>query len=106
LHQNRLVTHDYCELDEGSLAYAITSHKAQGSEFPAVAIPVAMQHFILRERILIYTGITRAGMLLVVVGQKKALDLAVETTGHANDTPGSSAASGVCPVPNKLSANG
>jgi len=76
-YDDRLVTYDYGELDEISLAYAITIHKSQGSEFPAVVIPVAMQHFMLLERNLIYTGITRARKLLVVVGQKKALGLAV-----------------------------
>jgi len=76
-YDDRLVTYDYCELDEVSLAYAITIHKSQGSEFPAVVIPVAMQHFMLLERNLIYTGITRARKLLVVVGQKKALGMAV-----------------------------
>ncbi len=59
-YDERLVTYDYGELDEVSPAYAITIHKAQGSEFPAVVIPVAMQHFMLLERNLIYTGITRA----------------------------------------------
>ena len=76
-YDERLVTYDYGELDEVSLAYAITIHKAQGSEFPAVVIPVAMQHFMLLERNLIYTGITRARKFLVVVGQKKALGMAV-----------------------------
>jgi exodeoxyribonuclease V alpha subunit len=73
----RLVTYDFGELDEVSLAYAVTIHKSQGSEFPAVVIPVAMQHYMLLQRNLIYTGITRAKRLLVVVGQKKALGLAV-----------------------------
>ena len=76
-YDGRLVTYDYGELDEVSPAYAITIHKAQGSEFPAVVIPVAMQHFMLLERNLIYTGITRARKFLVVVGQRKALGLAV-----------------------------
>ena len=76
-YDERLVTYDYGELDEVSPAYAITIHKAQGSEFPAVVIPVAMQHFMLLERNLIYTGITRARKFLVVVGQKKALALAI-----------------------------
>jgi exodeoxyribonuclease V alpha subunit len=76
-YDDRLVTYDYGELDEVSLAYAITIHKAQGSEFPAVVIPVAMQHFMMLERNLIYTGITRARKFLVVVGQRKALGLAV-----------------------------
>jgi len=74
---DRLVAYDFGELDEVSLAYAVTIHKSQGSEFPAVVIPVAMQHFMLLQRNLIYTGITRAKRLLVVVGQKKALGLAV-----------------------------
>jgi exodeoxyribonuclease V alpha subunit len=74
---DRLVVYDYGELDEVSLAYAVTIHKSQGSEFPAVVIPVAMQHYMLLQRNLIYTGITRAKRLLVVVGQKKALALAV-----------------------------
>jgi exodeoxyribonuclease V alpha subunit len=74
---DRLVTYDYGELDEVSLAYAVTIHKSQGSEFPAVVIPLAMQHYMLLQRNLIYTGITRAKRLLVVVGQKKALGLAV-----------------------------
>ena len=73
----RLVTYDFGELDEVSLAYAVTIHRAQGSEFPAVVIPVAMQHYMLLQRNLIYTGITRAKRLLVVVGQKKALGLAI-----------------------------
>jgi exodeoxyribonuclease V alpha subunit len=73
----RLVTYDFGELDEVSLAYAVTIHKSQGSEFPAVVVPVAMQHYMLLQRNLIYTGITRAKRLLVVVGQKKALGLAV-----------------------------
>jgi exodeoxyribonuclease V alpha subunit len=76
-YDERLVTYGYGELDEVSLAYAVTIHKSQGSEFPAVVIPVAMQHYMLLQRNLIYTGITRAKRLLVVVGQKKALGLAV-----------------------------
>ena len=74
---DRLVIYDFGELDEVALAYAVTIHKAQGSEFQAVVIPVAMQHFMLLQRNLIYTGITRAKRLLVVVGQKMALGLAV-----------------------------
>jgi exodeoxyribonuclease V alpha subunit len=74
---DRLVVYDYGELDEVSLAYAVTIHKSQGSEFPAVVIPVAMQHYMLLQRNLIYTGITRAKRLLVVVGQRKALGLAI-----------------------------
>jgi exodeoxyribonuclease V alpha subunit len=74
---DRPVAYDFGELDEVSLAYAVTIHKSQGSEFPAVVIPVAMQHYMLLQRNLIYTGITRAKRLLVVIGQKKAFGLAV-----------------------------
>ena len=68
---------DFGELDEVSLAYAVTIHKAQGSEFPAVVIPVATQHYVLLQRDLIYTGITRGKRLVVVIGQKKPLGIAV-----------------------------
>jgi exodeoxyribonuclease V alpha subunit len=73
----RLVKYDYGELDRVSLAYAITIHKAQGSEFPAVVIPLAMQQFLLLQRNLIYTGLTRGKRLVVVIGQRKALSVAV-----------------------------
>jgi exodeoxyribonuclease V alpha subunit len=73
----REVVYDYGELDEVSLAYAITIHKSQGSEFPAVVIPLAMQQFMLLQRNLVYTGITRGKKLVVLVGQKKALAMAV-----------------------------
>lgn len=63
----RLVKYDFGELDEISLAYAITIHKSQGSEFPAVVIPLATQHYMLLQRNLIYTGITRGKRLLVVI---------------------------------------
>ena len=73
----RTVTYEFGELDELSLAYAITIHKAQGSEFPAVVIPLATQQFMLLQRNLIYTGVTRAKQLVVLIGQPKALSLAV-----------------------------
>jgi exodeoxyribonuclease V alpha subunit len=57
---DRLVEYDFGELDEISLAYAVTIHKSQGSEFPSVVIPLATQHYILLQRNLIYTGITRS----------------------------------------------
>jgi exodeoxyribonuclease V alpha subunit len=78
----RLVKYDFGELDEVALAYAITIHKSQGSEFPAVVIPLATQHYMLLQRNLIYTGITRGKRLLVLIGQKKALSIAVH-----NDRP-------------------
>ncbi|MDB6037684.1 MAG: ATP-dependent RecD-like helicase [Verrucomicrobiales bacterium] len=76
--EEREVIYDYGELDEVSLAYAITIHKSQGSEFPAVVIPVATQHYMLLQRNLVYTGITRGKKLVVLVGQKKALSIAVK----------------------------
>jgi exodeoxyribonuclease V alpha subunit len=73
----REVAYEYDELDEVSLAYAITIHKAQGSEFPAVVIPLAMQQFLLLQRNLLYTGVTRGRRLVVLVGQRQALSMAV-----------------------------
>ena len=73
----REVTYDYGELDELSLAYAITIHKSQGSEFPAVVLPLAMQQYLLLQRNLVYTAITRGKRLVVVIGQTKALAAAV-----------------------------
>jgi exodeoxyribonuclease V alpha subunit len=73
----REVVYDFGELDEVALAYAITIHKAQGSEFPAVVIPLATQQYLLLQRNLVYTGITRGKKLVVVVGQRKALAIAV-----------------------------
>ena len=73
----REVVYEFGELDELALAYAITIHKSQGSEFPAVVIPLAMQHYLLLQRNLIYTGVTRGKQLVVLVGQKKALAVAV-----------------------------
>lgn len=73
----RLVEYEPGELDELQLAYALTIHKSQGSEFPCVIIPVSTQHFVLLERSLIYTAITRAKKLCLLVGDERALSLAV-----------------------------
>jgi exodeoxyribonuclease V alpha subunit len=80
----RDVVYDYGELDEIGLAYAITVHKSQGSEFPAVVIPVAMQQYMLLQRNLIYTGITRGKKLVVLIGQRKALGIAVKNNRTQN----------------------
>ncbi len=72
-----LVEYEPGELDELQLAYAITIHKSQGSEFPCVIIPLAMAHFIMLERSLIYTGITRGKRLVIVVGEQKAFAMAI-----------------------------
>ncbi|MEI8341073.1 MAG: AAA family ATPase, partial [Verrucomicrobiota bacterium] len=77
LHDQREVRYDTNELDEVVPAYAATIHKSQGSEFPVVVIPVAMQHFMMLQRNLIYTGVTRGKQLVVLIGQKKALEMAV-----------------------------
>ncbi len=76
----RLVKYDFGELDEISLAYAITIHKSQGSEFPAVVIPLATQHYMLLQSNLIYTGITRGKRLLVLIGRKRRCVLRSATT--------------------------
>ena len=74
----RTVTYDVTELDELVLAYATTIHKSQGSEYPVVVMPVLMNHFVMLQRNLIYTGITRAKKALVIVGTKRALAYAVK----------------------------
>lgn len=73
----RLVDYEPGELDELRLAYAMTIHKSQGSEFPCVVIPVSTQHYVLLERSLIYTAVTRARKLIVLVGDPRALSLAI-----------------------------
>lgn len=75
----RQVAYDFSELDELSLSYAASIHKSQGSEYPAVVVPLAMQHFTMLERNLLYTGVTRGKKLVVIIGQAKALAMAVKT---------------------------
>jgi exodeoxyribonuclease V alpha subunit len=75
---SREVPYDFAELDRIVLAYATTIHKAQGSEYPAVIIPLTTQHYPMLQRNLVYTGITRGKQLVVLVGQHKALALAVK----------------------------
>lgn len=77
MYQERAVEYDFSELDELVLAYAITIHKSQGSEYPAIIIPLFMQHFTLLQRNLLYTAITRAKKLCIVIGQPKAIALAI-----------------------------
>jgi len=72
------------ELDEIQLAYAISIHKSQGSEFPVVVMPIAIQHFTLLARNLLYTGITRGKSRVVLVGEKKAIGMAVHNQKEAN----------------------
>ncbi|MDC0252138.1 ATP-dependent RecD-like DNA helicase, partial [bacterium] len=77
---NHRVDYEPGELDELQLAYAITIHKSQGSEFPAVVIPLASQHYVMLQRNLIYTAITRGKRLVILVGDKASLDRAVRNS--------------------------
>jgi exodeoxyribonuclease V alpha subunit len=74
----RPVRYPWAELDELVLCYATTIHKSQGSEYPVVVIPISTQHYMMLKRNLIYTGITRGKRLVVLVGQKRALGMAVK----------------------------
>jgi exodeoxyribonuclease V alpha subunit len=76
----RLINYDFGELDEIIPAYATTIHKSQGSEYPAVVIPLSTQHYLMLRRNLIYTGVTRGKRLVVLVGQRKALAIAVRNS--------------------------
>ena len=78
----RVVSYEFNELDEIILAYAISVHKSQGSEYPAVVIPVLTQHYLLLQRNLVYTAITRGKRLVYTVGTTKALSIAIR-----NDKP-------------------
>jgi exodeoxyribonuclease V alpha subunit len=78
---SREVIYGFTELDELVLAYATTIHKSQGSEYPAVVIPLTTQHYAMLQRNLVYTGVTRGKRLVVLVGQRKALAIAVKGAG-------------------------
>jgi exodeoxyribonuclease V alpha subunit len=75
----REVAYELGELDEVALAYTTTVHKSQGSEYPAIVMPLATQHYPMLERNLLYTGVTRGKQLVVLIGQPKALAIAVRT---------------------------
>lgn len=79
----RSVSYDLSELDEISLAYAISIHKSQGSEFPIIVLPVSTQHYVLLARNLLYTGVTRGRRLVVLVGQKRAVWMAIKNKESA-----------------------
>jgi exodeoxyribonuclease V alpha subunit len=81
-YDGRRVPYDFVEMDELSLAYAISVHKSQGSEYPAVVIPLLTQHYIMLQRNLLYTALSRGKQLVVVVGTTKALKVALR-----NDKP-------------------
>jgi len=79
---DRLVEYGFEELDELLLAYAVSVHKSQGSEYPVVIMPVHTSHYVLLQRNLLYTGLTRAKKLAILIGTKRALSLAIK-----NDQP-------------------
>ncbi len=87
-YDGRKVKYDFRELDELSPAYAVTVHKSQGSEYPCVILPMHTQHYVMLQRNLLYTGLTRGKRLVVVVGTKKALGIAVRNgeAGRRNTT--------------------
>ena len=72
-----IVSYEFHELDELTLAYAVTVHKSQGSEYPAIVMPLTREHYMLLQRNLLYTAITRAKRLCILIGQPRALEVAV-----------------------------
>lgn len=76
----RSVVYDYADLNEITLAWSVSIHKSQGSEYPVVILPFYMQHYMMLSRNLLYTGLTRAKKLAIVIGAKKAISLAVRST--------------------------
>ena len=87
-YDDRKVAYDFQELDELTPAYAVTVHKSQGSEYPCVVLPMHTQHYVMLQRNLLYTGLTRGKKLVVVVGTEKAVGLAVRNAeaGRRNTT--------------------
>ena len=75
---SRQIKYDSTELDELTLAYAITVHKSQGSEYPCIILPLSTSHFIMLQRNLLYTAITRAKEIMIIVGNRKAVELAIK----------------------------
>jgi len=81
-YEGRIVSYDAAEMNEITLAYAISVHKSQGSEYPAVVVPIITQHYTMLQRNLLYTAITRGKKLVVLIGSKRALEIALH-----NDRP-------------------
>jgi len=77
----RNVLYEWESIDELTVAYAISIHKSQGSEYPAVVIPIMVQHYVLLQRNLIYTGVTRGKKLVVLIGENRALHMAIKNNG-------------------------
>jgi exodeoxyribonuclease V alpha subunit len=71
------VTYDWSDVDELTLAYVVSVHKAQGSEFPVIVMPIVTQHYTMLQRNLLYTAITRASKLCVLAGSRRAISMAV-----------------------------
>jgi exodeoxyribonuclease V alpha subunit len=82
-YDDRIISYDFTEIDEINLAYAISVHKSQGSEYPAVIVPLTTQHYALLQRNLLYTAITRGSKLVILIGTQRALAIALK-----NDKPG------------------
>jgi exodeoxyribonuclease V alpha subunit len=72
------IDYEFTELDELTLAYAISVHKSQGSEYPVVVLPLLTQHYIMLQRNLLYTAITRAKRMVIIVGTRKAIGMAIK----------------------------
>ena len=87
-YDGRKVAYDYSEIDEFTLAYTISVHKSQGSEYPVVVMPLVTQHYVMLQRNLLYTGITRAKKLIVLVGSPKAMAIAVRNDKTASRCTG------------------
>jgi exodeoxyribonuclease V alpha subunit len=83
-YTDKVAVYDAADLNEIALAFAVTIHKSQGSEYPVVILPIYMQHYLMLSRNLIYTGLTRARQLAVVVGPQKAIALAVRQVKDQN----------------------
>ena len=79
-YQQRSVTYDYADLNEIALAWSVSIHKSQGSEYPVVILPLYMQHYLMLSRNLLYTGLTRANKLAIVIGAKKVISIALHST--------------------------
>lgn len=77
IFRKQIIDYDFSELDELMLAYAVTVHKSQGSEYPIIVMPLTMTHYVMMKRNLIYTGITRAKSLCVLIGQKQTLYMGI-----------------------------
>jgi exodeoxyribonuclease V alpha subunit len=77
IFNGKIVAYDFLDLDDITLAYAITVHKSQGSEYPCVILPLSTAHYIMLQRNLLYTAVTRASKMMVITGSKQALQIAI-----------------------------